>query len=160
MNKEFDLESKALTPITLNDDGNVCEILPWNRKYTMSDSPFLSSIISGGEEMLASPMRLVGIENGKEIVISGVTSTSIHGYEYGKEVKACQYMQSSRFIFNTNVSAEYDGMMDWGLTIASHGNWVAQAFGLAKPDTDPRDLSRLWLEIPLKKSAAISYQRS
>ena len=157
-NKDYKLESSALCPLRASAKDGRCEITPWNRKYTLDGSPFLSSIISGGEELLASPMRLVGLENGKEIIVTDVTSDTIYGYEEGKEVKACQYMRSSRFLYNTSLSAEYDGMMDWGLTIATHGNWVAQAFGLAKPDTDPRVLDRLWLEIPLKKSAAISYQ--
>ncbi len=44
-------------------------------------------------------------------------------------------MRSSRFLFNTSLVAEYDGMMDWGLTVAPHGKWVAQEFGLEKADT-------------------------
>ena len=157
-NKDYKLESSALCPVSACAKDGRCEITPWNRKYTLDGSPFLSSIISAGEELLAAPMRLVGIENGKELVVTDVTSDTIYGYEEGKEVRACQYMKSSRFLFNTSVCTEYDGMMDWSLTVATHGNWVSQTFGLAKPDTDPRNLGRLWLEIPLKKSAAISYQ--
>lgn len=158
--KDYKLESSALCPISASARDGRCEVTPWNRKYTLDGSPFLSSIISGGEELLAAPMRLVGLENGNEIVVTDVTSDTIYGYEEGKEIKACQYMRSSRFLYNISLSAEYDGMMDWSLTLATHGNWVAQTFGLAKQDTDPRDLGRLWLEIPLKKSAAISYQYS
>ena len=158
--KKYELECSALTPITASAENGKCTINPWNRKYTLDGSPFLSSIVSAGEELLASPMRLVGLENGNEIVVTDVTSDTLYGYEEGKEVRACQYMRSSRFLYNTALHAEYDGMMDWSLTVATHGNWVAQAFGLAKPDTDPRVLDRLWLEIPLKKSAAISYQYS
>ncbi|MBE6593634.1 MAG: hypothetical protein E7642_06530 [Ruminococcaceae bacterium] len=162
MKKEnlYELESSALCPITAEAEGGKCVITPYNRKYTLDGSPFLSSIVSAGEELLTSPMRLVGLENGEEIVVSDVTSDTLYGYEEGKEVRACQYMKSSRFLYNTALCAEYDGMMDWSLTVATHGNWVSQAFGLAKPDTDPRVLTRLWLEIPLKKSAAISYQYS
>ena len=158
MEKNVDLEVKALSPMTSAEADGRCEVRPWNRQYTLSDSPFLSSILSGDEELLAAPMRLVGIENGRELVVQNVASHLIHGYEGGKEVKACQYMQSSRFIYNTSLSAEYDGLMDWHLTIASHGRSVAQVFGLNACDTDPRELTRLWLEIPLKKSAALSYQ--
>ena len=151
------LEAKALTPICAAEENGVCEITPWNRKYTLSDSPFLSSLISDGKELLAAPMRLVGLENGNELVISDVSSGLMYGCDDGKEVKACQYMQSSRFIFNTSVSAEYDGMMDWSLTVASHGPSVAQVFGLNDKDNRSRILDRLWLEIPLRSDATISY---
>ena len=68
-NKDYKLESSALCPISASAKDGRCEITPWNRKYTLDGSPFLSSIISGGEELLASPMRLVGLENGKEIIV-------------------------------------------------------------------------------------------
>ena len=103
MEKNVDLEVKALSPMTSAEADGRCEVRPWNRQYTLSDSPFLSSILSGDEELLAAPMRLVGIENGRELVVQNVASHLIHGYEGGKEVKACQYMQSSRFIYNTSL---------------------------------------------------------
>ncbi len=151
------LEASTLCPITLNTDGIKKEINVWNRKYTLSDSPLLSSIISNGQELLASPMRLVGTENGKELVISDVKSCFMHG-EDGYSASACQYMQTPRFIINTTLTAEYDGCMDWHVTVATHGPTVAQAFGLAQSDKGDRLLTRLWLEIPLKKECAISYQ--
>ena len=154
----YELECSSLCPLTSSYKNGKCEIAPWNRIYTMDQAPFLSSILSGGEELLASPMRLVGTENGSDLQVTNVYSQLIHGYEKGKEVKACQYMQSSCFVFNTSLSVEYDGMMDWHLTVSSHGRSVAQVFGLAPCNFSERKLTRLWLEIPLKKSAAISYQ--
>lgn len=151
------LEVGSLCPITISSDSNKKEINVWNRKYTLSDSPLLSSVISGGEELLAAPMRLVGTENGKDLVISDVTSCLMHG-EDGYSVSACQYMQTPRFIINTTLTAEYDGCMDWHVTLATHGPTVAQVFGLGESDKGDRLLTRLWLEIPLKKEFAISYQ--
>ena len=69
MEKNVDLEIKALSPMTSTEADGRCEVRPWNRQYTLSDSPFLSSILSGDEELLAAPMRLVGIENGRELVL-------------------------------------------------------------------------------------------
>lgn len=155
MKKE--LEVKSLTPMSVHSDGKNCEISVWNRKYTLSTSPLLSSVISGGQELLAAPMRLVGTENGKELVISDVCSRLMYGGD-GSSVSACQYMQSPRFIVNTTLEAEYDGCMDWRITVATHGPTVAQAFGLAESDKGTRELTRLWLEIPLKKECAASYQ--
>ena len=99
MKKEnlYELESSALCPITAKAEGGKCVITPYNRKYTLDGSPFLSSIVSAGEELLASPMRLVGLENGEEIVVSDVTSDTLYGYEEGKEVRACQYIFRSSY---------------------------------------------------------------
>ncbi len=154
----YELECNALLPLSTRYADGKCDILPWNRRYRLDSAPFLSSILSGEEELLAAPMRLVGIENGKELIVTDVKSQFIHGFEEGKEVKACQYMQSARFVFNTTLTTEYDGMMDWHLTVATQGRSVAQFFGLAESDTAPRELTRLRLEIPLKRHAAISYQ--
>ena len=152
------LECPSLSPMSSTYENGRCEISLWNRKYTLDGAPFLSSVVSGGEELLAHPIRLVGIENGKELAVTDVHSQMIHGYESGKTVKACQYMQSARFVFNTTLTAEYDGMMDFHLIVATHGRSVAQFFGMAESDTAPRELTRLWIEIPLKKSASVSYQ--
>ena len=154
---ERKLEVGALCPIKTYSNGKSKEIDVWNRKYTLSDSPLLSSILSGGEEILASPMRLVGTENGQDLVIRDVTSVLMHGGD-GYSVGACQYMQTPRFIINTKLSAEYDGCMDWQITLATHGLSVAQVFGIADGDNGVRELSRLWLEIPIKKKFAHSYQ--
>ena len=86
-----------LPPLSVNDKLNSCEIMPWNRKYTMGDAPFFSSIFTNGQEILSSPMRLVGIENGKELVIEDVNNCLMHGAT-DDEVRTCQFMQSKRFI--------------------------------------------------------------
>ncbi len=146
-----------LPPLSVNDKLNSCEIMPWNRKYTMGDAPFFSSIFTNGQEILSSPMRLVGIENGNELVVSDVNNCMMYGAT-DDEVCACQFMQSKRFVFNTTLSVERDGMVDCFLTVSSQGRSVAQQFGLCEPDNGDRILERLWLEIPIKKSMACSYQ--
>lgn len=84
-------------PISATAQNGKCSIAPWNRNYMIDGSPFLSSVLSQGVELLSAPMRLVGIENGKELVITDVISDMIHGCKDGSSVTACQYMRSSRF---------------------------------------------------------------
>lgn len=147
----------VLEPMSATCHNGVCEVNPWNRKYTLSDSPFLSSIVSSGEEILAAPIRLVGIENDQPLEISGVRSDLLHPYT-DDSISASQYMTSKRFLFNVAATFEEDGMMDWRLTMTTHGRTVAQSFGLGESDTKPRILSRLWLEIPIKKEVTKFYQ--
>ncbi len=144
--------------VTATQKNGVCEITPWNRKYTASNSPFLSSIISAGEEMLAAPMRLVGLEDRKELVLNGMKSDLMYNQPVEDAVGISQYMTGSRFLFNIAFTVEEDGMMDCRLTIAPNGKNVNQVFGLETPDTSDRELNSLWLEIPLKKSVATHYQ--
>ena len=49
----------GLTPVESKRLDNTYEASVWNRKYTISDTPFFSSIISGGQEILAGPIKLV-----------------------------------------------------------------------------------------------------
>ena len=41
-NKDYKLESSALCPVSACAKDGRCEITPWNRKYTLDGSPFLS----------------------------------------------------------------------------------------------------------------------
>ena len=148
---------KLFEKIEIAQMENACKIMPWNREYTLSSTPFFSSIISNNEQLLARPMALVGVENGKELKLVDGESLFISGANE-QSVGACQYFQSASFVFNTNVVVEEDGYAQWGLSVSSKGRSVAQVFGLNKNDEDKRMLEKLWLEIPLKKSVAISYQ--
>lgn len=132
------------------------DIEVWNRKYSIGINPLLQAIFSGGEELLSSPMRVVGIENGKEIVWNDIKNFLMDVNEDG-QIRLAQSMQSKRFILNTNVKIEEDGCMDWRLTLISRGLTVNQVFGLEEEDKGERVLSRLWVEIPLKKQVAKFY---
>ena len=100
---------KSLTPIKTKTNGNECKINVWNRTYTLSSAPFFSSIISGGKELLASPMRIVGEENGKPFVFEDITNAPMHTNKSEESVTVSQYMHTARFIFNNSLKADYDG---------------------------------------------------
>lgn len=147
-------EKTALPKAIKTNSGYEVEV--WNRKYAFGLNPFLQAIVSDGEELLSSPMRIVGIENGKELVWRDIENFLMDINEDG-QIRLAQAMQSERFILNTNVTIEEDGCMDWRLTLISRGMTVNQVFGLEEEDKGDRVLSRLWLEIPLKKQAAEFY---
>lgn len=148
---------KLFEKIEISENNGCCKIMPWNREYTLSSTPFFSSIISNNEQLLARPMELVGIENGKELKM--VDGESLFMNDCSEDCAcACQYFQSASFVFNVNVTVEEDGYAKWGLSVSSKGRSVAQVFGLNKNDDDGRVLEKLWLDIPLKKSVALSYQ--
>ena len=50
----------GLTPVEAKKIGKNYEAKVWNRTYTIGENPFFSSILTGGDEVLAGPMRLVG----------------------------------------------------------------------------------------------------
>ena len=66
-------------------------------------------------------------------------------------------MQSECFIVNTSYRIEYDGYFDFDIKIMPRGGTVAEDFGLEVAKKREYILSRLWLEIPLKKESAGMY---
>ena len=88
---------KSLTPIKATSNGNECKINVWNRTYTLSSAPFFSSIISGGKELLASPMRIVGEENGKPFVFEDIVNSLMHTNKTDEGAICSQSMQTERF---------------------------------------------------------------
>ena len=147
---------KSLTPITTSYNGKDFIFNVWNRSYKMSTSPIFSSIISGGVELLSSPMRFVGEVSGKDFVLDCVGNSPIRSND--DEVATCtQFMQGNRLIVNTSVKTEYDGMVDCHITLTSAGRTVAQVFGLEDIDNGARVLSKFWVDIPLNKDVARFY---
>ena len=55
------------TPVKAEEQNNTCHIGVWGREYTASGSCLLSSVISQGKELLASPIRVVATDNDKDI---------------------------------------------------------------------------------------------
>ena len=56
------------TPVEAEEQGNACSVEVWDRTYTVDSDLLFTSIKSRGNEILSAPMRLVGTENGEEIV--------------------------------------------------------------------------------------------
>jgi hypothetical protein len=56
---------KPWTPIKLISLGNKIETHLWGRKYECGDKSFIEKITSQNQELLAEPVRIVGVETVK-----------------------------------------------------------------------------------------------
>jgi len=127
------LKNNAPTPwvnLIADEKDDEVKVNMWNRQYTVGKNCLLSSIISGGEEMLEAPMTIHAIENGKEVVF-GDAHTFIMN-QSGREVVVCSATRSNRFVVNTALKIEYDGLCKIDLKIMPVGLTVMEVFGLDK----------------------------
>ncbi len=142
----------GLTPVESVKNGKNYEVNVWNRKYTISESPFFSSILSGGNEVLAGPIRVVGRQNGKDVNWTEFVNLDMIDWQ-GKSQMFCQSAQSGELLLNTTMEVFYDGAVKCNLQITPTG------IRKEVPKYTEYDivLDKLWLEIPLKKEFAKFY---
>ena len=74
----------GLTPVQSEKIGKNFKASVWNRSYMIEKTPLFSSIISGGEEMLASPMRFVCECNGKPLVVDNLVNLKMEKVKIGR----------------------------------------------------------------------------
>ncbi len=144
------------TPINLKKENNNISIKLWGRKYSCGEKSFIESIISQEEELLNAPIRFVGTENGKEIVWGNFKNMVMTGSDES-EVTVCSTAESDAFILNTCLKTEFDGCVDMSFSIMPIGRNPKQNLGFAADKEPHFNLTRLWLEIPLKSSVAKYY---
>ena len=126
--------SKIWSPVTAIEKGGKVETTVWGRKYTAGKKSFLESIISQEIELLAEPIRVWGIENGKECVWGNVTHRILP--ESDEVTHICSSFQSESFILNVTNTVEFDGFMDIGITIVPRGLPVEKIGGFGTEDRD------------------------
>lgn len=146
----------GLTPVESVNNGNDYEAKVWNRTYKISDTPFFSSIISGGQEALASPIRVAGECFGRAIEWGVCENFEIAGSDETSKT----FVQSTKFselILNTTMTVYYDGCVKCNITLAPQGYHYGQVYGQAPTQRENLRLNKLWLEIPLKKDFAKLY---
>lgn len=132
-----------------NDTGYSITVL--NRKYTIDDrSPMLSSIVSCGEELLASPVRIVARNKGQDCVFDKAHTYLMEG-DTEDECTVVSSSQSECAVINVCHTVEFDGCDDITLTVMPTGRSVAACFGLEKFEKDGFDLDTLHIEVPLSK---------
>ena len=148
-------------PVSLVREGNDHRIGVLGRDIVLGPDSLPVSVTAAGREMLAGPVRLVGIEDGVPIIWDdrypdNESACFIHSRGDDRAV-LCGAMASPRFIADTVVTAEYDGCVTVDLRVMPRGKTVAQVFGLTEVKPIEYRLDRLWLEIPLKKEFAALY---
>ncbi len=142
----------GLTPVTAEKKGMNYQAKVWNRTYTIGENPFFSSILTGGDEVLAGPMRLVGRQNDKDIAWKNFTNFNMVDESERYQV-FCQSAESGLLFLNTTMKVYYDGAVKCTVKITPTG---------LRPEVPQYTeeniiLDKLWLEIPIKKEFAKMY---
>jgi len=128
-----------------------------DRDYTVGADGMLTSIKSQGVELLASPMRIVAVEDGEpanwDMNYPDNESECFIQHRSDEEIVICGAKQSDRFITDICYRIDYDGCIDIDFKLMTRGKTVAQVFGIAESKPTLFKLDQLWLEIPLRAEA-------
>lgn len=131
------------------------------RSYKIGADGMITSIISGENELLASPIRLVLQEDGKNAIFQDDYDTneseSFIQSRSDEKTVICGCKQSERFIIDFCTTISYDGVCDIDLKLMPKGLTVAQALGVENFEPLRFKLDKLWIEIPLKKDSCSLY---
>ncbi len=130
------------TNVMVQDTEQAIDVNIWGRTYNFAQAPLSTGILTQGEEVLVSPIRLVGTVGGKEISwehkgISLFSNNKAQATLFG-------WQADSSIIVNVTTQIEYDGMMRVDMVVMPQAG--------ASPKID-----ELWLEVPLKKDRATLY---
>ena len=143
------------TPVIAGENNGCCTVEVWGRRHVLQQTALPTSIRSGGQEVLAAPIRLVGLENGHDLRWeSGGCYLLNHDPE---QAVVNGWLQSEASIINTTPTFEYDGLARIDIKVMARGRTVKQVFGLEPDSRVGHDLSRLWLEIELDRAIAGLY---
>lgn len=145
------------SPVTSERTGDEILTKVLGRSFVAGKRSFIERLTSLGEDILASPVRLVGVENGKELVTDDFRPFVCETDEDGKKSRVLSSAQSSLFIVNTSITTEFDGFMDVRMSIMPRGRSVKQCFGLEPISDDPKALEKLCIEFPIRKEVAKFY---
>lgn len=152
---------KPFLPVEVTKENLSYRVKTVGREYIFGANSLPASVTSLGKELLGAPMRLVGIEDGSEIVwdtnYPDNESESFIQKRSNEGVTLCGALQSELFIVNTCINVSYDGSADLELKVMPRGKTVRQEVGLDA--LKPRDykLEKLWLEIPVNEEIAKLY---
>lgn len=144
------------TPIKLTEEKGQVTTQVWGRNYISGKKSFLEKITSQGRELLASPVRIVGTENDEEIQWTPFQHLIMNESDEA-EVTVCSSALGKAFILNTTMEIAYDGCIRLFLNIMPQGRSDSEWFALGESRKTGYELSRLWLEIPLKQENALFY---
>lgn len=134
--------------------GSARQVFLEERSYCWSDSLLPISIRAGGKELLEEPMRFVVWEGEDRLTFERGQTFLIQGEESCTMVCASE---QERLILNVSSRIEDDGCTDIGVSVVPAGRSVAACFGQEESREKVHHLKKLWLEIPLKKEAAVYY---
>jgi hypothetical protein len=124
--------------VRVNAQGESHQIEVWGRSHSFS-GPMPSSIRTAGVDIMAGPVRLVGVADGAPIEwrTSGMFVTE----QTDTEVVLSAWQASPAMLANATVRVEFDGLIRIALVLVPPAR------------VSPR-LDRLWLEVPLRRECA------
>ncbi|MFQ6113960.1 MAG: glycoside hydrolase domain-containing protein [bacterium] len=111
------------------------DVSVWGRTYSFAKAPLPTSVTTVDEEILASPIRLVGTLDSKPIAFQRKGALLFRQHKAQAIVSGWQ--ANDTLIVNTTSQVEFDGMMRVDMVV------------MPQRGTSP-ELSQLWLEVPLK----------
>jgi len=114
----------------------------WGRKYSFDHAALPTGVITAGQEILAAPVRLVGVLDGKPIAWEQKDALLLDQTKVKATVSGWQTYDN--LLINTTSHIEFDGMVRVDLVV------------MEKRWTTPK-LEQLWLEVPLKQEQATLY---
>ncbi len=125
------------TPLTVSGNS---EVSVWNRQFRFRpDDLFFTSILSGGKELLQSPMRLIGTVDGKRLTARASSLKIIPGNETFCTVEASGKLGKLDVAVHTKI--EFDGFA-W-IEISFGGGVPVKLENLAFEWTMPREAAEL-----------------
>ncbi len=128
----------------------------WNRTYTIDKAPLFSSIVSAGEEILASPMRVVCENNGKPIVLGDCLNFRMEQLSQ-KSITFAQTADLDEYFFGSSMTIYYDGCVKGDIKFSPKVGKKRGPNNVWSYPTEALCLNKCWLEIPLKKEYAKYY---
>ncbi|MBE7050494.1 MAG: hypothetical protein E7394_06935 [Ruminococcaceae bacterium] len=152
---------KPFLPVKITTEDLYHKVDVVGRTYTFGPDGMIHSIKSLGCELLASPMRIVMKEDGKDAVFNddykSNESESFIQSRNEENAVVCGCKQSERFIVDFTNTINYDGNIDIDVKFMTKGLTVAQVLGVSDMEPLKYKLDNLWLEIPLKKEVCSLY---
>ncbi len=155
----MDLKDKVIkpfTPVDVEEQKDLVKVDIIGREYTFGINSLPTSIISNGQEILNSPMRVVAKRNGEKVVFDlNKIRLCSHTQENAIIVGS---MQSQEFIIDTTFKVEYDGYCYIDLKLMPRGRTVEEEYAPGYVYRERNyNIEQLWLEIPLKAENSFLY---
>lgn len=135
------------TPVTTSKLANGFDISCWGRTYRFLGGPLPVAIFSQGQSMLAHPMALNVVSNGKTLPwqnesIKLIESSATHAVLEGQADAATP---AGTLHLTTDIRIEYDGLATLSLHLQKPSGWQPDAVSLV---------------IPMRQQNAIYYHRA
>jgi hypothetical protein len=140
--RESQAEEQVLPPwttVVAEESEKGANVRVWGRTYSFANAPLPTGIVTANGEILGSPLRLVGILDGKPIAWERAGAFVLRRDEAQATVSAWQANRA--LIVNTTSQVEFDGMARVDMVV------------MPQSGASPK-LEKLWLEIPLRAERA------